>query len=64
MVAITLWYDLRAPEWAAMQHPDLYAACLEQVPWAEKSGVADIAVLSEHHGWEDGFMPRNALAIS
>jgi len=57
MVAITLWYDLRAPEWAAMQHPDLYAACLEQVPWAEKNGVADIAVLSEHHGWEDGFMP-------
>jgi len=57
MVAITLWYDLRAPEWAAMQHPDLYAACLEQVPWAEKNAVADIAVLSEHHGWEDGFMP-------
>ena len=57
MVAITLWYDLRAPEWATMQHPELYAACLEQVPWAEKNGVADIAVLSEHHGWEDGFMP-------
>jgi alkanesulfonate monooxygenase SsuD/methylene tetrahydromethanopterin reductase-like flavin-dependent oxidoreductase (luciferase family) len=57
MVAITLWYDLRAPEWAAMQHPDLYAAVLEQVPWAEKNAVADIAVLSEHHGWEDGFMP-------
>ena len=57
MVAITLWYDLRAPEWAAMQHPELYAAVLEQAPWAEKNGVADITVLSEHHGWEDGFMP-------
>jgi alkanesulfonate monooxygenase SsuD/methylene tetrahydromethanopterin reductase-like flavin-dependent oxidoreductase (luciferase family) len=57
MVALTLWYDLRAPSWAAMQHPELYAACLEQVAWAEKNGVADIAVLSEHHGREDGFMP-------
>src|SRR5438067_1110697 len=57
MVALTLWYDLRAPSWAAMQHPELYAGCLEQVAWAEKNGVADIAVLSEHHGREDGFMP-------
>jgi len=63
MVAITLWFDLRTPEWAAMQHPDLYAACLEQVSWAEKNGVADIAVLSEHHGWEDGFMP-SPLALA
>ena len=57
MVALTLWYDLRAPSWAAMQHPELYAACLEQVAWAEKNGVADITVLSEHHGRGDGFMP-------
>jgi len=57
MVAITLWYDLRAPEWAAMQHPELYAACLEQVAWAEKNRVADLAALSEHHGRVDGFMP-------
>jgi len=57
MVAISLWYDLRAPEWAAMQHPELYAACLEQVSWAENFGTADIAVLSEHHGRRDGFMP-------
>ena len=57
MVALTLWYDLRAPEWAAMQHPELYAACLEQVEWAEKNGVADLCALSEHHGRPDGFMP-------
>src|SRR5260221_1074671 len=56
MVALTLWYDLRAPSWAAMQPPELYAACLEQLAWAEKNNVADVAVLSEHHGREDGFM--------
>jgi alkanesulfonate monooxygenase SsuD/methylene tetrahydromethanopterin reductase-like flavin-dependent oxidoreductase (luciferase family) len=57
MVALTLWYDLRAPDWAATQHAELYPACLEQVTWAEQNGVADVVALSEHHGWPDGFMP-------
>jgi alkanesulfonate monooxygenase SsuD/methylene tetrahydromethanopterin reductase-like flavin-dependent oxidoreductase (luciferase family) len=57
MVAIGLRYDLRAPDFAATKHPELYATCLEQVSWAEQNNVADIVVLSEHHGMPDGFMP-------
>jgi alkanesulfonate monooxygenase SsuD/methylene tetrahydromethanopterin reductase-like flavin-dependent oxidoreductase (luciferase family) len=57
MAAIALRYDLRSPEWAATKHPELYQTCLEQVAWAEQNNVADIVVLSEHHGLPDGFMP-------
>lgn len=57
MVTIALRYDMRSPEWAATSHAELYPACLEQCAWAEEHGVADIVVLSEHHGIEDGFLP-------
>lgn len=56
MALIALRYDLRAPEWAATKHPELYAACLEQCAWADQNGL-DIVVVSEHHGVEDGYLP-------
>jgi alkanesulfonate monooxygenase SsuD/methylene tetrahydromethanopterin reductase-like flavin-dependent oxidoreductase (luciferase family) len=33
----------------------MYRACLDQCEWADRLGL-DIAVLSEHHGVDDGFM--------
>ncbi|MGZ4139567.1 MAG: LLM class flavin-dependent oxidoreductase [Actinomycetota bacterium] len=64
MVAIALRYDLRSPDWAATKHAELYQACLDQVAWAEENNVADIVVLSEHHGLPDGFMPSPFVMAS
>jgi alkanesulfonate monooxygenase SsuD/methylene tetrahydromethanopterin reductase-like flavin-dependent oxidoreductase (luciferase family) len=51
----TLRFDMRAPAWGA--HPAaLYAAVPEMCAWAEgHGGIA--AVLCEHHGSEDGYLP-------
>ncbi|MEX2557558.1 MAG: LLM class flavin-dependent oxidoreductase [Actinomycetota bacterium] len=56
MITIALRYDLRAPSWAATQHPELYKACIEQSAWVDEHGVADIISLSEHHGIDDGYL--------
>src|SRR5919198_3628783 len=56
MALITLRFDLRAPSWAATQHPELYRTCLEQCTWADEAGF-DAIVISEHHGVEDGYLP-------
>lgn len=57
MTAIALRYDLRIAPFARTTHAEAYQTCLEQVAWAEANGAADIVVLSEHHGAEDGFCP-------
>lgn len=57
MATIALRYDLRAAPFAATQHAELYRACLEQCAWADEHSAADIAVVSEHHGMDDGFLP-------
>jgi alkanesulfonate monooxygenase SsuD/methylene tetrahydromethanopterin reductase-like flavin-dependent oxidoreductase (luciferase family) len=56
MTMIGIRYDLRAPAFAATSHAELYAACLEQCAWADEHGL-DFAVLSEHHGVDDGYLP-------
>ncbi len=49
-------YDLRRPPGSELTASDQYAACLEQIKWAERVGFG-IVTLSEHHGTEDGYMP-------
>jgi alkanesulfonate monooxygenase SsuD/methylene tetrahydromethanopterin reductase-like flavin-dependent oxidoreductase (luciferase family) len=50
-----LRFDMRDPAWAAPP-VDLYAAVPEMCAWAEDhGGIA--AVLCEHHGSEDGYLP-------
>src|SRR5712692_7210392 len=56
MTMIGIRYDLRAPSFATATHAELYTACLEQCAWADERGF-DFAVLSEHHGIEDGYLP-------
>jgi alkanesulfonate monooxygenase SsuD/methylene tetrahydromethanopterin reductase-like flavin-dependent oxidoreductase (luciferase family) len=46
---------MRAPRWAGPA-ADLYAAAIDMCAWAETRGAAP-AVLSEHHGAEDGHLP-------
>jgi len=57
---IIMRYDLRIPPAGSPAHgvtaSGQYAACLEQVKWADRIGL-DMVVLSEHHGTDDGFMP-------
>ncbi|KKC06196.1 LLM class flavin-dependent oxidoreductase [Mycobacterium nebraskense] len=51
----TLRFDMRAPDWAGPA-ADLYAAAIDMCAWAETRGAV-LAVLSEHHGAEDGHLP-------
>lgn len=55
MAMMVIRYDLRVPSFAQTTHADQYQACLEQVAWAEENGFS-AAVLSEHHGVDDGYM--------
>ena len=56
---LTLRFDMRAPDWAAPA-ADLYAAAVEMCAWIEGRG-AIVAVLSEHHGTDDGHLPTPML---
>lgn len=51
----TLRFDMRAPAWGAPA-ADLYGAAPEMCAWAEDHGGL-AAVLCEHHGSEDGYLP-------
>jgi alkanesulfonate monooxygenase SsuD/methylene tetrahydromethanopterin reductase-like flavin-dependent oxidoreductase (luciferase family) len=51
----TLRFDMRAPAWGATPAA-LYAAAPEMCAWAEDHGCI-AAVLCEHHGSEDGYLP-------
>jgi len=58
----TLRFDMRAPSWAGPA-ADLYAGAIEMCAWAETRG-AILAVLSEHHGAEDGHLPAPLMLAS
>lgn len=58
----TLRFDMRAPDWAAPA-VDLYAAAIDMCAWAETRG-AILAVLSEHHGADDGHLPAPLILAS
>ena len=51
----TIRFDMRAPSFGAPTS-DLYASAIDMCAWAETRG-AIVAVLSEHHGAEDGHLP-------
>ena len=53
---------MRAPDWAAPA-VDLYAAAIDMCGWAETRG-AIVAVLSEHHGTDDGHLPTPLILAS
>jgi alkanesulfonate monooxygenase SsuD/methylene tetrahydromethanopterin reductase-like flavin-dependent oxidoreductase (luciferase family) len=58
----TLRFDMRAPAWGAPA-ADLYAAAIDMCVWAETRG-AIVAVLSEHHGADDGHLPSPLILAS
>lgn len=58
----TLRFDMRAPGWGAPA-TDLYAAAVDMCEWAETRGAV-LAVLSEHHGTDDGHLPAPSILAS
>lgn len=58
----TLRFDMRAPAQGAGPS-ELYAAAIDMCAWAETRG-AIVAVLSEHHGAEDGHLPSPLVLAS
>ena len=58
----TLRFDMRAPAFGA-RPTDLYAAAMEMSAWAETRGCI-AAVLCEHHGSEDGYLPSPIVLAS
>jgi alkanesulfonate monooxygenase SsuD/methylene tetrahydromethanopterin reductase-like flavin-dependent oxidoreductase (luciferase family) len=58
----TLRFDMRAPSWAGPA-ADLYAAAIDMCAWAETRGAV-LAVLSEHHGTDDGHLPAPLMLAS
>jgi alkanesulfonate monooxygenase SsuD/methylene tetrahydromethanopterin reductase-like flavin-dependent oxidoreductase (luciferase family) len=55
LLMFTLRFDMRAPAWAGPA-ADLYGAAIDMCAWAETRGAV-LAVLSEHHGADDGHLP-------
>ncbi|HWS91505.1 MAG TPA: LLM class flavin-dependent oxidoreductase [Mycobacterium sp.] len=58
----TLRFDIRAPSWAGPA-ADLYGAAIDMCAWAESRGAV-LAVLSEHHGADDGHLPAPLILAS
>ncbi len=56
-------FDMRAPAFSSASASELYAAALDMAAWGEKNGCL-AAVLSEHHGSEDGFLPAPLVLAS
>src|ERR1700738_1983262 len=55
-------FSMRAPPCAA-RPADLYAAAIDMCAWAETRGAV-LAILSEHHGAEDGHLPVPLMLAS
>lgn len=55
-IQINCSFDMRAPEWGTPTN-ELYPAAVEMAAFADKIGVDRIGLM-EHHGSEDGYLPR------
>lgn len=55
-IQINCSFDMRAPEWGTPRN-ELYPAAVEMAAFADRIGVDRIGLM-EHHGSEDGYLPR------
>ncbi|MGZ6885530.1 MAG: LLM class flavin-dependent oxidoreductase [Acidimicrobiia bacterium] len=63
MPFLTMRHDFRAPVDGSTSLGDIYAAAMEQFRWADAHGF-DFAVVSEHHGFPDGWLPAPITAAA
>jgi alkanesulfonate monooxygenase SsuD/methylene tetrahydromethanopterin reductase-like flavin-dependent oxidoreductase (luciferase family) len=61
MPFITMRHDFRTPADGSSTQADIYAAAMDQFRWADAHGF-DLAVVSEHHGMRDGWLPAPLTA--
>lgn len=59
----TLRFDMRAPGADPAGAAALYEAALDMAAWGERHGCA-LAMVSEHHGSEDGYLPAPLVLAS
>ncbi len=62
-VMLTMRQDFRAPAFGPASTAEIYTAALEMWAWADAQGW-DMAVVSEHHGIDDGWMPSPFTAAA
>lgn len=55
-VQISVSFDMRAPDWGASTY-DLYRSAIEMAQFVDGIGIERIGLM-EHHGSEDGYLPR------
>ena len=63
MPFLAMRHDFRAPGFGPASQSEIYAAGMEQFRWADDHGF-DFAVLSEHHGVTDGWLPSPITAAA
>jgi alkanesulfonate monooxygenase SsuD/methylene tetrahydromethanopterin reductase-like flavin-dependent oxidoreductase (luciferase family) len=63
MPFLTMRHDFRVPPDGSSTQADIYAAAMEQFRWADAHGF-DFAVVSEHHGFPDGWLPAPLTAAA
>jgi alkanesulfonate monooxygenase SsuD/methylene tetrahydromethanopterin reductase-like flavin-dependent oxidoreductase (luciferase family) len=56
-------FDMRAPGHDAAARAELYATAIEMAKWGESRGCLQ-AVVSEHHGSADGYLPSPLILAS
>ncbi len=63
MPFLTMRHDFRTPADGSSTPADIYRAAMDQFRWADAHGF-DFAVVSEHHGFGDGWMPAPLIAAA
>jgi len=63
MTNITMRHDFRTPMDGSSSQAEIYDAAMAQFRWADQHGF-DFAVVSEHHGFGDGWIPAPITAAA
>lgn len=61
MTLFTIRQDFRAPSFGPTSQAEIYSEAMAQYRWADEIGL-DFAVISEHHGLDDGWIPSPIVA--
>lgn len=61
MTYLTMRHDFRAPAFGPTSQAEVYAEAMAMYRWADEVGF-DFAVISEHHGLDDGWIPAPLVA--
>lgn len=63
MTHLTMRHDLRAPAFGPASQSEVYSEAMSMYRWADEQGF-DFAVVSEHHGLDDGWIPAPVVVAA